>query len=124
MYMISYTYNTMSKTESPMDVQRWLRDQLADILPAGLGCLSVRRSPCIREHCPACLSGEKHPSHFLSGRVQGRPFALYVPEELVPEVRRCLENGRALQDLLHQTIVRYTQALKQERKHKRQKVKK
>ena len=41
--------------------------------------------------------------------------------------RRCariLENGRALQDLLHQTIVRYTQALKQERKHKLRKVKK
>jgi hypothetical protein len=123
MYIISYTYNTMSKTESPLDVQHWLRDQLADILPAGLGCLSVRRSPCIREHCQACLSGEKHPSHFLSGRVQGRPFAIYVPEELVPEVRRCLENGRALQELLHQTIVRYIQALKQERKHKLQKVK-
>jgi hypothetical protein len=113
----------MSKTESPLDVQHWLRDQLADILPAGLGCLSVRRSPCIREHCQACLSGEKHPSHFLSGRIQGRPFAIYVPEELVPEVRRFLENGRALQELLHQTIVRYIQALKQERKHKLQKVK-
>jgi hypothetical protein len=121
--MILYTYNTMSKTESPLDVQHWLRDQLADILPAGLGCLSVRRSPCIREHCQACLSGEKHPSHFLSGRIQGRPFAIYVPEELVPEVRRFLENGRALQELLHQTIVRYIQALKQERKHKLQKVK-
>jgi hypothetical protein len=34
-----------------------------------------------------------------------------------------LENGRALQDLLHQTIVRYIQALKQERQHKLQKVK-
>jgi hypothetical protein len=122
--MMLYTYNIMSKTESPLDVQHWLRDQLAHVLPAGLGCLSVRRSPCIREHCQACLSGEKHPSHFLSGRIQGRPFAIYVPEELVPEVRRCLENGRALQDLLHQTIVRYTQALKQERKHKLQKVKK
>ena len=49
---------------------------------------------------------------------------MYVPEELVPEVSRCLDNGRALQELLHQTIVRYTQALKQERKPKRQKVKK
>ena len=113
----------MSKTESSLDVQQWLGDQLADILPAGLGCLSVRRSPCVREHCQACRSGEKHPSHFLSGRIQGRPFAIYVPEELVPEVRRCLENGRALQDLLYQTIVRYTKALKQERKHKLQKVK-
>ena len=123
MYMKLYTYE-MLKTESPLDVQLGFREQLADLLPAGLGCLSVRRSPCIRERCPACLSGEKHSSHFLSGRIQGRPFAIYVPEELVPEIRRCLENGRALQDLLHQTLVRYTQALKQERKHTLQKVKK
>ena len=122
--MILYTYNTMSKTESPLAVQQWLRDQLAGILPAGLGCLSVRRSPCIRQHCPACLSGEKHPSHFLSGRIQGRPFALYVPEELVPEVRRCLDNGRALQDLLSRTVVRYLKALKQERIRRIQKEKK
>lgn len=121
---MSYTYKTMSKSESPLEVQQWLQDQLADLLPAGLGCLSVRRSPCVREHCQACLSGEKHPSHFLSGRIQGRPFALYVPEELVPEVRRCLEHGRALQDLLYQTVVRYLKALKHERTRRIQKEKK
>jgi hypothetical protein len=105
----------MPKTESPIDVQRWFRDQLAGMLPAGLGCLSLRRSPCVRDHCPACLSGEKHPSHFLSGRIQGRPFAIYVPDELVPEIRRCLDNGRALQELMYQAVVRYTKALKQQR---------
>src|SRR5437879_2406493 len=75
MYITLYTY-AMPKTESPMDVQLWFREQLADRWPAGLGCLSVRRSPCTREHCPACLGGEKHSSHFLSGRIQGRrsPF--------------------------------------------------
>jgi hypothetical protein len=105
----------MPKIESPREVQLWFRQQLAGLLPAGLGCLSVRRSPCIREHCPACLSGEKHSSHFLSGRIAGRSFAIYVPDELVPEIRRCLDNGRTLQDLLHQMVVRYLQALKQER---------
>lgn len=114
----------MAKIETPIAVQHWFRDQVASMMPAGLGCLSLRRSPCVREHCPVCLSGERHPSYFLSGRSKGRPFAIYVPEELVPEIRRCLENGRALQDLLHQAIVRYTKALKYERKHKVQKVKK
>jgi len=33
----------------------------------------------------------------------------------VPQVRRCLENGRALQDLLYQVAPRYIKALKQER---------
>jgi hypothetical protein len=33
----------------------------------------------------------------------------------VPEVRRCLDNGRALQELLHQAAPRYVQALKRQR---------
>lgn len=105
----------MPKTESPVEVQDWFRDQITDLWPAGLGCLSLRRSPCVRPHCAACLSGEKHPSYFLSGRMKGRSFSIYVPDELAPAVRQSLDNGRALQDLLYQTVVRYTKALKHER---------
>jgi hypothetical protein len=47
--------------------------------------------------------------------LKGRRIAVYVPEELVPEVRRSLENGRALQDLLQQAAPRYVKALKRER---------
>ena len=112
-------------SESPSEVARWLRSESANLWPALLGSLSLRRSRCVRKNCAACQSGEQHQSYVLYGRAQeGHRAAVYVPKELVPEVQRSLDNGRALQDLLHQTIVRYTQALKQERKHKRQKVKK
>jgi hypothetical protein len=47
--------------------------------------------------------------------VSGRRFTLYIPEELVPEVRRGLDNGRALQELLQQATPRYINALKRER---------
>jgi len=104
-----------TKPESLADVQRWLQQQSASLWPAALGSLSFRRSPCIRPNCPACLSGEKHPSHVLCGRQQRRRFSLYVPEELVPQVQRCLDNGRALQDLLYQAAPRYVKALKRER---------
>ena len=43
------------------------------------------------------------------------PFAVYVPEELVPELRRCVDNGRALQELLQEAAPRYVKALKRER---------
>lgn len=104
----------MSKSESPSDVVRWLESRSADVWPAVLGSLSLRRSPCIRENCPACLSGEQHRSYVLYGRVKGRRFSVYVPEGLVPEVRR-LDNGRALQELLHEAAARYVKALKRER---------
>ena len=63
----------------------------------------------------SCLSGEQHPSHVLYGRHNGRRFAVYVPEDLVGEVRRAVDNGRTLQDLLVQAGPRYVKALKRER---------
>jgi hypothetical protein len=104
-----------ARFESPSDVVRWLRTEVAVLWPALLGSLSFRRSPCVRENCPACMSGEQHSSYVLYGRVQGRRIAVYVPEELVPEVRRSLDNGRALQELLQQAAPRYIKALKRER---------
>src|SRR6516162_515120 len=105
----------MHKNESPADVTRWLADRSAGRWPAILGSLSLRRSPCIRENCQACRSGEQHPSYVLYGRRKGRRFSVYIPEELVPEVRRCLDNGRALQELLYEAAARYVKALKRER---------
>jgi hypothetical protein len=105
-----------AKTESPADVVRWMESEAAGLLPAMLGSLSFRRAPCGYANCAACLSGEQHRSHVLYGRHNGRRFAVYVPEELVDEVSRCIENGRALQDLLMQVGPRYVKALKRVRK--------
>ena len=99
----------------PSDVMDWLQSEAAGLWPAILGSLSLRRSPCIRADCPSCLSGEQHRSYVLYGRVSGRRIAVYVPEELVPEVQRCVDNGRALQELLQQAAPRYVKALKRER---------
>jgi hypothetical protein len=104
-----------ARTESPSEVMRWLQSEAARLWPALLGSLSFRRSPCVRENCPACMSGEQHPSYVLYGRVKGRRIAVYVPEELAPEVRRSLDNGRVLQELLQQAAPRYIKALKRER---------
>ena len=104
-----------TRFESSSDVVRWLQSEAAELWPALLGSLSFRRSPCVRENCQACMSGEQHPSHVLYGRLKGRRIAVYVPEELVPEVQRSLDNGRALQELLQQAAPRYIKALKRER---------
>jgi hypothetical protein len=114
-YYGTYTFIKTHQSESPSDVWRWFQNQAESLGPAVLGSLSLRRSPCVRENCPACLSGEQHASYVVYGRLKGRRFAVYVPEELVPEVRRCLENGRALQELLYQAAPRYVKALKRER---------
>ena len=78
--------------------------------PAELAAQSVRA-----RKLRGLLSGEQHQSYVLYDRAEGRRIAVYVPEELVPQVQRGLDNGRALQDLLHQAAPRYIKALKRER---------
>lgn len=110
-----------STFESPADVLRWFQNRVADLSPAALASLNFRRCPCVRERCQACQTGVQHPSYVLYSRVKGRRSTLYVPEELVPEVRRCLENGRALQELLQEAAPRYLQALKRQRTERQEK---
>jgi hypothetical protein len=116
MCVVWHTYDMkQAKSESPSDIVHWLQSETASLWPAILGSLSLRRSPCVRENCAACLSGEQHQSYVLYSRLNGRRFAVYVPEELVPELRRCVDNGRALQELLQEAAPRYVKALKRER---------
>jgi hypothetical protein len=98
------------------DVERWFRTQTAGLWPAALGSLSLRKSPCVRDHCEACARGDQHASYVLYLRVKGRRVGLYIPEDLVPQIQQALENGRALQELLYEAGRRYTTAIKQERR--------
>jgi len=55
----------MNTNESPTDVAHWVERVSGEKWPAILGSLSLRRSPCIRENCAACQSGEQHQSYVL-----------------------------------------------------------
>ena len=81
------------------------------------------RSVC--DAVPACANSVRRAraattSHVLYGRIGRRRIAIYVPDDLVPEIQRALENGRALQDVLYETAQRYTNAVKHQRTRTRQ----
>jgi hypothetical protein len=103
-------------TETPEHVIRWFHTEVQKLSPVASGSLCLRKSPCIRKNCPTCAKGERHSSFALYGRHAGKRFSIYVPEELVPEVREAIANGRRVQDLISEAGVRYTQALKAKRK--------
>ena len=105
--------------ELPDEVEGWFREQITRVWPVALGSLSLRRSPCVRPGCHACETGEQHPSYVLYGRQRGRRFAVYIPDELAPQIRQALSRGRELQALLYEAGRRYAQALKQERSRRR-----
>jgi len=108
---VYYITRTMNRA-SIQNLRRWFLAAIQPLWPVAIGSLSLRKSPCIRENCQACASGKGHSSYALYGRQDGRRFSIYVPEELVPEVRAAIRNGRQLQELINEAGVRYVSELK------------
>ena len=75
--------------------------QLQACWPALKGSLALVHKPCIRPHCRACASGQKHPNYLLSFTQKGRRRSLYVPLAMVPILQRALANGRRVEELLY-----------------------
>lgn len=104
----------MPSDESTSDVRRWFAEAISGIWPVATGSVSLRTGPCIRKNCPACAAGKGHSSYALYVRRGSRRFSIYVPQRLVPDVRRAIENGRLLQELINEAGVRYVSAIKNE----------
>jgi hypothetical protein len=111
MYLIDYTY-AMSKAKPTPEQQAFL-DELAGLWPLAKGSLARVRKPCIRQNCPACKSGKKHPAVMFSFARKGKRVCRYVPAELEPLLRQALDNGRRLEarlaELGEQLLLRYRQ---------------
>jgi hypothetical protein len=105
----------MPKSETTGEVKRWFVREIQKLWPVAAGSLSLRKSPCIREACPACKAGKGHLSYSFYGRLGKRRFSIYIPDDLVTEVQSAVGNGRALQELIVEAGERYTRALKRER---------
>lgn len=105
----------MAKKETPAEVREWFARALEKLWPIALGSVSLRKSPCIRENCPACRAGVGHSSYALSGYRGKDRFSVYIPDELVPEIQKAVENGRILQQLMKEAGLRYVRARKGER---------
>jgi hypothetical protein len=82
--------------------QRHLWSKLQTCWPALKGSLALVHKPCIRLNCRACASGKKHPNWLLAFSDKGRRRCVYVPSQLVPVVKRSLQNGRRIEQLLYQ----------------------
>lgn len=111
----------MAQDETPEDVRQWFLNTIDKLWPVALGSVSLRKSPCIRDNCSACASGEGHSSYALSGYRGSRRFSVYVPDALAPEIQKAVEKGRRLQDLIKEAGVRYLCAQKRMRRSRRQK---
>ena len=110
-----------AEKETVAELRREFMAAVSKLWPVAGGSLSLRKSSCMRERCAACESGVGHPRYGLWGRSGRERFSLYVAEELVPELEQALLNGQALQQLVREMGVRYTQARRSERSEQQSK---
>jgi hypothetical protein len=82
--------------------QKW-QNQLAALWPAIKGSLAKVYKPCIRKNCLACQRGDKHPAWLLSLSLRGRRKTMYVPQAMVLPLRKAIQNGRRIEQILHHT---------------------
>ena len=115
--MCVYVHTDMKKARAKSEAlsKEQFRKALQDLWPVAGGSLSLRKSPCVREHCQACLKNEGHRSYVLYGKTGNKRFSLYIPVRLVPEVQTAIRNGRRLQELISAAGVTYVNGLKQQK---------
>ena len=95
-----FSFVKYKRSSSPLQ-QRFL-DKLLPLWPALKGSLALVHKPCIRPNCPACARGTKHPNYLLAFTQEGRRRCLYVPQAMVPALKRALKNGRRIEQLLYE----------------------
>lgn len=105
--------------ETPEDVKKWFLKAVEKLWPVAAGSISFRKSPCARERCSICATGG-HGAHLLQGKLKGKRFTVYVPDELAGKVEKAVERGRVMQQLMMEAGERYGQALKRERQQKQE----
>lgn len=86
----------------PLTRQKW-ENQIRALWPAIKGSVARVAKPCIRKNCPACACGDKHPAWILSFTLRGKRKTMYVPLPLVATLKKALQNGRKIENLLYQT---------------------
>jgi len=93
----------MKVPKHPTLARRMTESRLKKLVPRGpvLGAslVQIARS-CGHDGCPRCQRGEKHPGHFLTYKEAGKTRTVYVPVDLVEEVRSWIEEHRRLKRLM------------------------
>lgn len=84
-------------------IHKWSKEFLQEIsllFPFIKGSLTEIRKPCIRPNCSACKRGDKHPAFILTFRKDGKTHCRYVSKAQVSEIRKAIENGRKLEQMM------------------------
>ena len=81
----------MNTSQISTTLRRRLRRKLASLgkpQPFIVGSLVKIQRRCGNPNCQCAKEGPKHPAHLLTTKVKGKTQAIYVPVDMVEEVRQ------------------------------------
>ena len=99
-----YTYHMVHLNPSPKVLKNRRRaklKKLATVGPLVTGSLVKIHRKCGNKNC-RCAKGEGHPAHILTMKVKGKTQSVYVPVDLVDEVREWVRNYKSLKMLIRE----------------------
>jgi hypothetical protein len=94
--------------------------RLGGASPLLAGSLGQVFRPCGTPSCRCHHGGPKHAAHQLTFKDRGRSCSVYVPKDLVGEVRQWLAAQRRLDRLLHEIHQLSTALIRTHVRHRRQ----
>ena len=87
--------------------------KVADFDGCIAGSLIQIHRKCGRKNCRCATVGEKHPAFVLTSKVKGKTKVVYIPVEMVEEVREWVENYRRNKTLLKEINALSEQMIRQ-----------
>lgn len=94
----------MKTSKHPTVIRRSLQarqKQLQARCPVLAASLVTLRRACGNPRC-RCARGHKHPGHYLTWKIKGKTRTVYVPVELLPQVKQWTQEHRRLKQLVRE----------------------
>lgn len=103
----------MRVPSQPTQIRRMLASRLKQLAPAGpvlAASLTLVHKQCGQPSCSCHHGGPRHQAHHLTFKEGGKTRTLYVPQDLLDEVRSWVQEHQRLKALL-QEVSQLTLAL-------------
>jgi len=94
----------MKTPKHPTLIRRFLQarqKQLQAKSPLLAASLVTIRRTCGNPNC-RCARGHKHPGHYLTWKVKAKTQTVYVPVDLLPQVKQWTQEHRRIKELVTQ----------------------
>ncbi len=117
----------MNTLQTSKTLKRRLRRKLASLEKANpfvVGSLVKIQRRCGNPNCRCAKEGPKHPAHLLTTKVKGKTQAIYVPVDMVEEVRQWCDQYSDVKAIIKEVSDCCEQLIRVHSKEKRIKSKK